>query len=224
MKYAFGEIALIMVGILLALQVNNWNEERIIQHRIQSRLESLKHDLQADVKEMNDILNATSRRLSITSMILKNAGILSSLNEGDNFLPYEEKDPSETNGILSTLKTVDGNRHTYNSLIGAGEFYLIKNRDLASRIQDYYARVDEVMEQEYFNNQQSWLTINKSKQRLGIGITSREGSLEKLTEMALSDRQFAAELESLLTFDRFQLNTIKELKSEAETLIAALND
>jgi len=26
--YAVGEIALVMIGILLALQVNNWNEER----------------------------------------------------------------------------------------------------------------------------------------------------------------------------------------------------
>ena len=28
LKYAIGEIALVMIGILLALQVNNWNEER----------------------------------------------------------------------------------------------------------------------------------------------------------------------------------------------------
>ncbi len=27
-RYAIGEIALVMIGILLALQVNNWNEER----------------------------------------------------------------------------------------------------------------------------------------------------------------------------------------------------
>ena len=26
--YAIGEIALVMIGILLALQVNNWNEQR----------------------------------------------------------------------------------------------------------------------------------------------------------------------------------------------------
>lgn len=28
LKYAFGEIILVMIGILLALQVNNWNEDR----------------------------------------------------------------------------------------------------------------------------------------------------------------------------------------------------
>lgn len=28
-RYAIGEIALVMIGILLALQVNNWNEKRL---------------------------------------------------------------------------------------------------------------------------------------------------------------------------------------------------
>ena len=28
LMYAFGEIALVVIGILIALQVNNWNEER----------------------------------------------------------------------------------------------------------------------------------------------------------------------------------------------------
>ena len=29
LKYVIGEIILVMIGILLALQVNNWNQERI---------------------------------------------------------------------------------------------------------------------------------------------------------------------------------------------------
>ena len=28
LKYAIGEIVLVVIGILIALQVNNWNEER----------------------------------------------------------------------------------------------------------------------------------------------------------------------------------------------------
>jgi hypothetical protein len=46
--YAFGEIALVMVGILLALQVNNWNEEkkerRIEKQRYQNILNDLIND------------------------------------------------------------------------------------------------------------------------------------------------------------------------------------
>ena len=32
-KYAIGEVVLVMVGILLALQVNNWNEDRVQQQK-----------------------------------------------------------------------------------------------------------------------------------------------------------------------------------------------
>ncbi len=41
LKYAIGEIILVMIGILLALQVNNWNEirkERIVENDILVRL------------------------------------------------------------------------------------------------------------------------------------------------------------------------------------------
>ena len=31
LKYAIGEIVLVMIGILLALQVNNWNQNRALK-------------------------------------------------------------------------------------------------------------------------------------------------------------------------------------------------
>jgi len=63
--YAFGEIALVMIGILLALQVNNWNEEkketRIEKQRYQNILNDLVNDEEnidkmiADLIEKQDI-------------------------------------------------------------------------------------------------------------------------------------------------------------------------
>lgn len=41
LKYAVGEIFLVMVGILLALQVNNWNEERLESKRGEKLLNEL---------------------------------------------------------------------------------------------------------------------------------------------------------------------------------------
>ncbi len=34
LKYALGEIILVVIGILIALQVNNWNEERPLIQQI----------------------------------------------------------------------------------------------------------------------------------------------------------------------------------------------
>ncbi|MCS4435239.1 DUF6090 family protein [Aquiflexum gelatinilyticum] len=43
--YAIGEIALVMVGILLALQVNNWNEQRKNRISEQNILQNLRTEL-----------------------------------------------------------------------------------------------------------------------------------------------------------------------------------
>lgn len=43
--YSIGEILLVMIGILLALQVNNWNEERKLRKQEISSLENLRSDL-----------------------------------------------------------------------------------------------------------------------------------------------------------------------------------
>ncbi len=48
LKYAFGEIILVMIGILLALQVNNWNENRKLDIRRQEYYRQLLDDLHSD--------------------------------------------------------------------------------------------------------------------------------------------------------------------------------
>jgi len=48
--YAVGEIGLVVLGILIALQINNWNEERIEQNQIREYALSLIGDLQRDLQ------------------------------------------------------------------------------------------------------------------------------------------------------------------------------
>ena len=45
-RYAIGEIALVVVGILIALQVNNWNEDKNTQQIEHKLLKELKTDLE----------------------------------------------------------------------------------------------------------------------------------------------------------------------------------
>ncbi len=47
-KYAIGEIILVMVGILLALQVNNWNKNRQDRVSEQKYVNDLIQDLKND--------------------------------------------------------------------------------------------------------------------------------------------------------------------------------
>lgn len=56
LAYALGEIVLVMIGILLALQVNNWNEERKQNLQLRSILKTVKTDLVADTLRAQPIL------------------------------------------------------------------------------------------------------------------------------------------------------------------------
>ena len=49
--YAVGEIILVVLGILLALQINNWNTERVEQNQMQEFASAMIQDLRADIYE-----------------------------------------------------------------------------------------------------------------------------------------------------------------------------
>lgn len=68
--YAIGEISLVMIGILLALQVNNWNETRKVTAQEVKILSELKNDLEANFVEVNGTYNNTLLRLKSTVLIL----------------------------------------------------------------------------------------------------------------------------------------------------------
>lgn len=69
-KYAIGEIALVMIGILLALQINNWNESRKDTNREIKILSELKNDLEFNLIEIKETITTTSSRIKSSELIL----------------------------------------------------------------------------------------------------------------------------------------------------------
>ena len=60
LKYAIGEIILVVIGILIALQINNWNETNKLNRRELTLLSELKTNLQINIVNLeNDIQKQT---------------------------------------------------------------------------------------------------------------------------------------------------------------------
>ncbi|MCC1484287.1 DUF6090 family protein [Winogradskyella immobilis] len=76
LMYAIGEIALVMIGILLALQVSNWNENRIKQQNEVKILSQLNEDLKVNLIELKGIYeslnNSNSGGLKIINFLTSN--------------------------------------------------------------------------------------------------------------------------------------------------------
>ncbi|MCA0133804.1 DUF6090 family protein [Winogradskyella alexanderae] len=68
-KYAIGEILLVVIGILIALQVNNWNETRKRQIELDKLLNDIEQDLIANYHQANGALRFYKKQDSIAKLI-----------------------------------------------------------------------------------------------------------------------------------------------------------
>jgi hypothetical protein len=69
LKYAIGEIILVVIGILIALQINNWNEQRKIDILQVEALKEVASDLQDDLYSLENDLGLNLRGLNSASII-----------------------------------------------------------------------------------------------------------------------------------------------------------
>ena len=73
-KYAIGEIVLVVIGILIALQINNWNEQRKLSVELKEYLYKISDNVKQDIEQIQDLkikrdtVRAKSMRSSIALM------------------------------------------------------------------------------------------------------------------------------------------------------------
>ena len=63
LKYAIGEIILVVIGILIALSISNWSERNKTQEKVNTFITSLKSDLINDLSTISDVIKIQEDRL-----------------------------------------------------------------------------------------------------------------------------------------------------------------
>jgi hypothetical protein len=135
LMYAFGEIILVMVGILLALQFNNWNQEKENTKKENWYLINIVEDIEYQKSSIKYIKNNCLKSIEIGQSIMKayktNKTFLEvdSLNKKLNFLMRSFTFPNINN--------------TYSELVSSGKFDLIKEKELSLNIIDYFIYIEE---------------------------------------------------------------------------------
>jgi Family of unknown function (DUF6090) len=71
-KYAIGEIILVVIGILIALSINNWNERRINEKKIVSFLQEIKKNLVVEIERSNSVIKFYNRQDSLLQLVVSN--------------------------------------------------------------------------------------------------------------------------------------------------------
>jgi len=127
-KYAIGEILLVVIGILIALQINNWNEYRKDRIAEQIYLKRLLKEFQSDSRGLNSIItisetstenaktnleHLSTQEIIDTALFVKNAFMIGTKLIRRSYIP------------------------TYDELISSGKFSILQNDTLKGKLRSY---------------------------------------------------------------------------------------
>ncbi len=73
LKYAIGEIVLVVIGILIALQINNWNESRKLENKKQELIINLISDFESNIKQLQPAIKESDTLKYKMKTFLNNA-------------------------------------------------------------------------------------------------------------------------------------------------------
>jgi hypothetical protein len=127
LKYAFGEIVLVVIGILIALQINSWNEfnkERESEKRI---LTEIRDNLVFDLVDFESNITTFQNKITSSKSLLKILESNSEYNDSIGFFFY----------YLKTYPHFSNKSNGYNLLRSKG-LDIIQNDSIRKRISDLY--------------------------------------------------------------------------------------
>lgn len=129
--YAIGEIILVVIGILVALSLNNWNQSQNEQNKIKEYAVSLVQDLEGDITMTRQIQR-------------QNEDIVSRIDSLNEYIHNRKiEDFSNLDMLYFTLnkphRPYTWKRTTITELKNSGALGLIKNDSLSKMISEYDA-------------------------------------------------------------------------------------
>ncbi len=146
--YAIGEIVLVVIGILIALQINNWNQDRLNRIEERNYYRNIKRQLVEDQQGINGSMDYNNMFLEQYQYAI---GIIA----------QNDRSAIDTlaNITLNLQRSSDFHRQSniYQSLVNSGEIKLLKNQHVIEGLQQleetyiYMNKLEETHSQAVMN-------------------------------------------------------------------------
>jgi hypothetical protein len=147
-RYACGEFLIVVLGVLAAFWVENWNSERLDLKLERQYMQSLLGDLQSDLESVEFSLQRTDVHAAANQIVLE------SIKRGT--VDVAPRKFAESVAYLSRLTFPVQSRGTINDLMSTGNLQIIRSEKVRKGIADYYAEIEM---------QSQWLTNWRNYQR-----------------------------------------------------------
>lgn len=144
LKYAIGEIILVVIGILIALQINNWNEQNAIHKTQEKHLRAIKNEM------TNNLNSLEKEQQRLADIIENNRQLIRLIDESDE----REKMPRQQ---LSQLLFKSGGNPTFRvpfadgalaELINSGGLKDIENDTIRNILASWEGKLTVLRQQE----------------------------------------------------------------------------
>ncbi len=144
MIYAIGEIILVVIGILIALSINNWNEQRKTRISEINYIESIKIDLQGDAETINFIIESTKKIIAGNELLMQQLRSFDTITDSRPLYTL-----MRDNVGFWDLKVQD---HTIETLKNSGNIEIINSKPIRAALQTYYDTVEIIYIQQNIMN------------------------------------------------------------------------
>jgi len=180
-KYAIGEILLVVIGILIALQINNWNEARKLAIKEAIYLNDLKADLehsQASLKRVIKKSGGVAKTIDTLVDLIKKNGDALTRSQIDSL-------SSHSTGFTVFMPS----EGVINDIIGSGKLDMIKNRVLRSKIASWEADLRMIREYERLGKEDSGKYIEHISKYFDManGKYGQPGFIDEMRSEFLND-------------------------------------
>jgi len=125
-KYAIGEILLVVIGILIALQFNNWNQERLTKLKTNNYLEALITEIDKNTNRLEDYIQYVHSDIEQCAKSLRLLNLPEALIQPDSVI----RKAMDTGPIYKFILS----KSTFNDLINAGILENVTDGKLKDRI------------------------------------------------------------------------------------------
>lgn len=138
--YAIGEIVLVVIGILIALAINNWNTENSDRKKEALILKQIHRDFESNRKQLDSIVVINKKKRKALTIFID--ALLTDPGVGaiDSLLKY--------NADIYTIKTFNPSNGTIEALINSSSFELVQNDSLRNLLVSWKDVYNDYAEEE----------------------------------------------------------------------------
>ena len=144
LKYAIGEIVLVVIGILIALAINNWNENRKSSNQEIIYLDNLKNDINTQIQMLDVYIDFENIIIEYSNDIIKHYELNNGFKNMDSIFPKIHD--------LTIRWTFSNTNTTLLQMLNSNQINIIQNRQLREALIAYNQEIDLFAKNTNINN------------------------------------------------------------------------